>query len=147
MFLTLYGVVSSGDAPRSRRGPSRIRQWVHRYAVAFANLYREAFEPTTPADRRRGAEGVAALFDAAASGRTLVLQDVFLGVNAHVNHDLAYALVGVSIDPDRAQPLSRSCGGQRGPRRGDRTAPRRAGQPVCPGLTALDDCAGSSTRC
>jgi Tfp pilus assembly PilM family ATPase len=40
-------------------------------------------------------------FDAAISGRSLVLQDMLLGVNAHVNNDLPLALDRVSIDPDR----------------------------------------------
>ena len=70
-------------------------------------------------------------FDAAASGRTLVLQDVFLGVNAHVNHDLAYALSGVSIDPDRASRYRDPCRGQRGPRRGDRNRADRRRSPAC----------------
>jgi hypothetical protein len=40
-------------------------------------------------------------FDAARAGNGLVLTDMLLGVNAHVNHDLPYALNGISIEPDR----------------------------------------------
>lgn len=103
IFLTLYGVVSAEIRERLAQGYFTDTQWVHRYAVAFANLYREALDAY---DARRMADVPKAwrlCFDAAATGTGLVLQDMLLGVNAHVNHDLPFALSGVSIDPDRSR--------------------------------------------
>jgi hypothetical protein len=44
IFLTLYGVVSAEIRARLAQGFFTDNAWVHRYAVAFANLYREALE-------------------------------------------------------------------------------------------------------
>jgi hypothetical protein len=41
-------------------------------------------------------------FGTATGGDALVLQDAFLGINAHINYDLALTLRDVGIDPDRA---------------------------------------------
>ncbi len=101
IFLTLYGTVSDEIRARLARGFFRDNDWVHRYAVAFANLYVDALDRW---DRRRPGDAPKSwylCFDAARAGRSLVLQDVFLGVNAHVNNDLPFALASVSIDPDR----------------------------------------------
>lgn len=75
--------------------------WVARYAIAFANLYRSAFlayesgsPDTTPPPWRTS-------FEVAVKKRGLVIQDLLLGMNAHINHDLALSLVEVSIDTDR----------------------------------------------
>lgn len=102
MFLTLYGVVSRAMREKVRAGAFEDNAWVERYAVAFADLYRVALEryesgrlDDVPTAWRIG-------FDAARAGNGLLLQDVLLGVNAHVNHDLPLALHSVSIDPDRA---------------------------------------------
>jgi hypothetical protein len=40
-------------------------------------------------------------FETADNASGLVLQDLLLGVNAHINHDLALALVEAGFDPDR----------------------------------------------
>lgn len=102
IFLTLYGVVSAEMRTRVEAGAFADPPWVHRYAVAFANLYRgalEAYEDGRAADVPKPWR---LCFDAAKAGSGLVLQDMLLGVNAHVNNDLPRALVSVSIDPDRA---------------------------------------------
>jgi hypothetical protein len=39
-------------------------------------------------------------FDAAASGQTLIIQDALLGMNAHINYDLAFAIEKVKISPN-----------------------------------------------
>ena len=42
-------------------------------------------------------------FGTAVEGSALVAQDAFLGINAHINYDLALTLRDVGIDPDRAE--------------------------------------------
>ena len=44
IFATLYGVVSAEMRHRVARGEFLDPAWVHRYAVAFANYYRDALE-------------------------------------------------------------------------------------------------------
>jgi len=41
-------------------------------------------------------------FDAAAGGQTLIIQDALLGMNAHINYDLAFAIEKVGISPNTA---------------------------------------------
>jgi hypothetical protein len=142
IFATLYGVVSSEMRDRVAANAFLDTAWVHRYAVAFANLYRDALDAydsgrmlSVPRAWRLG-------FDVATGGTGLVLQDMLLGVNAHVNNDLPIALERVSIGPDRAQ------------RRRDHDAvnavlasvTERATQRLsalyAPGFTTLDECAG-----
>ena len=142
VFLTLYGVVSAEMRERVRRGAFADSAWVHRYAVAFANLYREALEHDEAGRAADVPKAWRLCFDAARAGRGLVLQDLLLGVNAHVNNDLPLALSAVSIDPDRTA------------RYGDHTAvnavladiTERATQQIAslyaPGVALLDDCAG-----
>jgi hypothetical protein len=101
MFLSLYGVVSAEMRDRVASGAFADAAWVERYAVAFANLYREALEAHETGRAAEVPRAWQTCFDAANAGRCLVLQDVLLGVNAHVNNDLAFALDRVSIDPDR----------------------------------------------
>jgi Family of unknown function (DUF5995) len=101
IFLTLYGVVSSAirDAVRQRAFDDVV--WAERYAVAFANLYRVALLHYESAQLERVPKAWVIAFDLARAGRGLVLQDMLLGVNAHVNNDLPLALSEMSIDPDR----------------------------------------------
>lgn len=100
IFLTLYGVVSAEMRDRVARRAFEDSDWVHRYAVAFANLYRRALETYDDGDARTPKAWRLA-FDAARAGSGVVLTDMLLGINAHVNHDLPYALNGISIEPDR----------------------------------------------
>ena len=101
IFLTLYGVVSAEMRDRVAQRAFEDNEWVHRYAVAFANLYRQAQEAYDAGDMQQVPKAWRLCFDAARAGSGLVLTDMLLGVNAHVNHDLPYALHGISIEPDR----------------------------------------------
>lgn len=142
IFLTLYGVVSSEMRLRVADRAFADSEWVHRYAVAFANLYREALEHYEAGRTPSVPKAWRLCFDAARAGTGLVLQDMLLGVNAHVNNDLPLALSNVSIDPDRIA------------RYGDHSAvnavlgsvTERATQQIAalyaPGVAMLDDCAG-----
>ena len=101
IFLTLYRVVSVEMRDRIAKRSFEDNEWVHRYAVAFANLYRQAQEAYDAGNLQQVPKAWRLCFDAAKDGSGLVLTDMFLGVNAHVNHDLPYALNGISIEPDR----------------------------------------------
>jgi hypothetical protein len=75
--------------------------WSTRYLVAFANLYRLALLDYEEGRTDRVPKSWRISFDAARAGTGLVIQHLVLGINAHINHDLAIALVQVGIDPDR----------------------------------------------
>lgn len=75
--------------------------WVARYLVAFANLYRQALAAYMEGDRAGVPEAWRISLDASAAGSGLVIQDLLLGINAHINHDLPLALWEVGIEPDR----------------------------------------------
>jgi hypothetical protein len=101
IFATLYGIVTREIRDRTAAGAFHDNAWVRAYAVGFANLYFRAYDG---AEEGRAADVPRAwrlCFDAAASGRTIVLQDLLLGVNAHINNDLPFAIASVRIDPDR----------------------------------------------
>jgi hypothetical protein len=75
--------------------------WVSRYAICFANLYRTALLSYERGDYEAVPKPWMVSFETSRQGKGLLLQDLLLGVNAHINHDLALALVEVSIDPER----------------------------------------------
>ena len=102
VFLSLYGIVSAEMRDRVRQQAFADPDWVHRYAVAFANLYTRALTAYDAGRLHEVPKAWRLCFDRARAGAGLVLQDMFLGVNAHVNADLPYALAAISIDPDRA---------------------------------------------
>lgn len=101
VFLTVYTRMTEQVQADLDAGGFQDPEWVADYLVSFANAYRRAFV----AYERGDVEDVPApwrvAFDAALAGDTLVLQDALLGVNAHINYDLAYTLDEVGIDPER----------------------------------------------
>ncbi len=103
IFATLYGVISTAAREQVRQRFFEDNEWIERYAVAFANLYRTALEHYEGARMGDVPWAWRLCFDHARDGNGLVLQDLLLGVNAHVNNDLPLALAAVTIDPDRAR--------------------------------------------
>ena len=77
--------------------------WMRRYLVAFADYYRQAFLGFERGEVESVPDPWRVAFGAALGGDSLVLQDAFLGVNAHIDYDLAFALADVGIDPRRPQ--------------------------------------------
>jgi hypothetical protein len=100
IFLTVYGLMSREMKRGIEQGVFNDGDWVTRYTVRFANYYREAVAGYEGGTRIPKSWQIA--FSATQEPDGLVLQDVLLGINAHVNHDLALALTDVSIEPDRA---------------------------------------------
>jgi hypothetical protein len=102
VFLTIYARMTGTVARRVRNGEFADPDWVGEYLVAFANLYREAVY-----DYERGALASLAdpwqlAFEAAERGDSLVVQDAMLGVNAHINYDLSFAVDRAGVGPDTA---------------------------------------------
>ncbi len=102
IFTTAYLVITGAINQRIKDDWFIDNQWVGQYAVCFANLYRQALlayesgDLTLPKAWRFS-------FDTSVQNKGLLLQDLLLGVNAHINYDLALALHEVGIDPQRQQ--------------------------------------------
>ena len=141
-FVTLYGVVSAEMRARVARREFADPAWVERYAVAFANLYFDALQ-RYEANRLEGVPKAWRLaFDAARDARGLVLQDVLLGVNAHVNNDLPLALAAISIDPDRPLRYRDHAAVNAVLAAVTERATARLTALYAPGFAAMDACAG-----
>jgi hypothetical protein len=75
--------------------------WVTRYLLIFANLYRKALAAHETHDVMALPKAWQIALNTSASGAALVIQDLLLGMNAHINRDLPFALFEVGLDPQR----------------------------------------------
>ena len=101
VFLTVYSTMTEAVRAGIDSEAFADPAWVRAYLVTFADHYRRALL----AFERRAFEAVPlpwqVAFAASLRGETLVTQDALLGINAHINYDLSYALDEVAIDPNR----------------------------------------------
>lgn len=76
--------------------------WMRAYTISFANYYRRAFLAFEHGDFGAVPAPWRIAFRTAITGENLVVQDAFLGINAHINYDLALTLLDVGLDPNRS---------------------------------------------
>jgi hypothetical protein len=100
VFLSIYTEMTGAVADRIQQRRFDDPGWVGEYLVAFANLYRKAVRDYEAGDLSSLADPWQLAFEAAGNGDSLVLQDALLGVNAHINYDLALAVDEVGVRPD-----------------------------------------------
>ena len=92
IFLNCYMLMTQSVLEAIEAGEFKDSIWVRALLHRFAGYYFEALgayeldSPSTPAVWRL-------THDAAREPKTLVLQNLFLGVNAHINYDLVLTLV------------------------------------------------------
>lgn len=100
VFVSPYLQVSQELQRRIENHYFQDSAWVTRYLLIFANLYRQALAAY---ENRGGALSKAwqIALNTSASGTGLVIQDLLLGMNAHINRDLPFALLEVGLDPQR----------------------------------------------
>jgi hypothetical protein len=101
VFLTIYARMTRAVRRGIDRGRFADPEWMRRYVIAFADYYRRAFLAFERGHVNAVPEPWRIAFGTALRGDALVLQDSYLGVNAHINYDLALALADVGLDPDR----------------------------------------------
>jgi hypothetical protein len=103
IFVQAYILITGEIRARLLAGGSfEDPDWVGKYLVAFAELYRVALAAYEKGDLASVPKAWALAFDTARKGDALLLQHLLLGINAHINRDLPNALCQVGIDPDRA---------------------------------------------
>jgi len=98
VFLTVYSEVTLEMRARIEQGNYfHDNAWVAQYLVDFADMYRqrvvqrETNDPALPAVWRQAFERDANL--------TLIIQDLVLGMNAHIDYDLSIAIKTVGMTP------------------------------------------------
>jgi hypothetical protein len=101
VFLTIYSRMTAAVRDAIDAGRFADADWMRRYTVTFADYYRRAFLAFERGDLDAVPDPWIVSFSTAVGGAALVAQDAFLGINAHINYDLAPTLREVGIDPDR----------------------------------------------
>jgi Family of unknown function (DUF5995) len=97
-FLATYLRTTRAVKDELAAGGFLDRAWVERWDVAFADLYLDALEADQAG--RRPPEPWAIAFGAAREQDLPPLRHVLLGMNAHINFDLAQSLLAVITDQE-----------------------------------------------
>jgi hypothetical protein len=106
-FNELYHAVTRAVAEEARADSYEDPAFISRLDVVFADLYFHAIDDA--AAGREIPKAWAPLFEKRHAAGIAPLQFAIAGMNAHINHDLAVALVdtcderGVDLDPDSEQ--------------------------------------------
>lgn len=103
IFVTAYRRMTLGIAMRLDGDFFTDTEWVREYLVEFGEDYRTALVDWERGDRQQLPDAWELSFAKAESNEALVLQDLILGVSAHINHDLPFALETVGVDRDRSR--------------------------------------------
>lgn len=101
IFLTVYTEMTAHTAREIDEGRFDDSEWMRRYLVCFAEYYRRAFWAFETGRDADVPDPWIVAFGTAVRGDALVVQDAFLGINAHIVYDLALTLTEVGLDPDR----------------------------------------------
>lgn len=101
VFLTVYARVTREVAAGIERDEFENPGWIAEYLVTFANFYRRALLDFGTGNVERLSRAWWLYFRTAEFDGSLVIQTAVLGINAHVNYDLALALNTVGIDRNR----------------------------------------------
>jgi hypothetical protein len=101
VFLTIYERMTRAVRNGIEGGRFADADWMRDYTTTFANYYRRAFLAFERGHLRAVPDPWRVAFGTAGRADRLVVQDAFLGVNAHINYDLALALRDVGIDSHR----------------------------------------------
>ncbi len=105
IFLSVYRMVTATMAESIELGVYENKQWITDYLVIFADKYREAFYNYETKNLMAIPGSWIIAFDTAKRGENLILQDVALGMTAHITRDLAHAIHDVGIAPNQASRL------------------------------------------
>jgi hypothetical protein len=97
MTLEVYDAIN-GKGDYAGQAVFLDPDWVRRLSGKFASLYFRSITVTGPVQDGKGDRAWKAANKAARDNGSTVLQNVLLGINAHINHDLAMA-IAENLDP------------------------------------------------
>ena len=106
VFATAYLHISHAIARELEADQFENREWSASYMIRFANLYREALHHYENNRVREVPKSWLIAFDLAEKRKGFIIQHLLLGINAHINHDLAIALSDVGLEPERVEKKS-----------------------------------------
>jgi hypothetical protein len=141
-FLCVYARVTEAVGAAIDAGEFADPEWVSDYLVTFADLYREALLAYETGDLVALPDPWQVAFETAARGDALVVQDMVLGINAHINYDLALALQRVGVGPDRRARYADHCAVNAVLRSLVDEVQDRIAEFYAPGVTDLDESFG-----
>ncbi len=101
VFATAYLHITKSIQAEFDGNTFHDKDWVEIYLVRFGNLYREALIHYEKGQSDKVPKSWKISFELAEQKEGLIIQHLLLGINAHINHDLAIALFDVGIDPER----------------------------------------------
>lgn len=92
VFPEVYAVITRNVAAAVRLGGVFLEPaWIARLAGRFAERYFEALIPSFT-EEEVGSDAWRVAFDAGAGGPSVPMRDAILGINAHINYDLAQGI-------------------------------------------------------
>jgi hypothetical protein len=138
IFATAYLAITRAIKQAVADGSFQDNAWVTRYALCFANLYRTALLAYEQGDMTALPKAWRIAFETSKNNGALAIQDLMLGINAHINHDLALALIEVTIDPQRPTRYADHCKVNDILRAATDPMQQRIGQLYAPILNLLD---------
>jgi hypothetical protein len=138
IFVTAYLNITRALKQSAEAGLFQDNAWATRYGICFANLYRTALLAYQRGDWNALPKAWRISFDTSRSNGALAIQDLVLGINAHINHDLALALAEVTIDPQRPARYADHCKVNQVLRAATDPMQDRLGQLYAPILNLLD---------
>ena len=100
IFASVYTLTTLRMAESIDSGAYVNITWMKSYQTEFANHYRTALRAYVLGNKNQVPNAWLKAFDSAAGGQTLIIQDVLLGMNAHINFDLPFAIEAVKISPN-----------------------------------------------
>jgi hypothetical protein len=101
VFVTAYLHITQSIGAAIRENSFINNSWSVEYLICFANLYRIALLNYEKGKSDQVPKSWRIAFDLANDNKGFVIQHLLLGINAHINHDLALALNEVSIARNR----------------------------------------------
>ncbi|MFO1484929.1 MAG: DUF5995 family protein [Verrucomicrobiaceae bacterium] len=96
VFASAYLVTTQTVAEWIQAGHFRSKDVALRYVVAFSNAWRDALEEEEHHGRPPEAWRMA--FATAHLPESTVIENLMLGINAHINHDLAFSALKAGLD-------------------------------------------------
>lgn len=101
IFLTVYTEMTAETIGEIEGGEFGTEEWMRRYLVQFAEYYRQSFLHFERGATEKVPDPWIVAFGTAIRGNALVIQNALLGINAHINYDLALTLSDIGLEPDR----------------------------------------------